>query len=404
MVVRGGKKRERSPKGERRRIVIVAVVYVALFFAVATFSCCLALPCSQAESTEDITVVHQTLETAHLRAPRARAPPAEPERANKTGGDGIGEQASRGNKPKAKRRNECIHKTIRNKQHSCALRAARSTSIARLHQRLDASRQSAAQRAKQRHAILRHGKKKAATASQRCSRRRRAWGKKRDRSPPFPPRHAFSHHKVRVQDAKLDRLDALDRRRRVREAVHRRHDGEKRGPVVAVDSPLVVLLLLCSLLPRYCDVTRQALSRAACVRRARATAERNGQARGAHRKTERCLVFLFFFFFCLALPSSSALGGGSESSAPLTMPTKKKVDAPAGGEKRCLSFPSSLRRGKRAWPVPSCSRSLLPERFPALPERDGGSEGSFVSRKQKEENVSITLSPFFSLCRRSLLL
>ena len=142
----------------------------------------------------------------------------------------------------------------------------------------------------------------------------------------------------------------------------------------------------------------------ACVRRARATAERNGQARGAHRKTERCLVFLFFFFFCLALPSSSALGGGSESSAPLTMPTKKKVDAPAGGEKRCLSFPSSLRRGKRAWPVPSCSRSLLPERFPALPERDGGSEGSFVSRKQKEENVSITLSPFFSLCRRSLLL
>ena len=171
VVVRGGKKRERSPKGERRRIVIVAVVYVALFFAVATFSCCLALPCSQAESTEDITVVHQTLETAHLRAPRARAPPAEPERANKTGGDGIGEQASRGNKPKAKRRNECIHKTIRNKQHSCALRAARSTSIARLHQRLDASRQSAAQRAKQRHAILRHGKKKAATASQRCSRR-----------------------------------------------------------------------------------------------------------------------------------------------------------------------------------------------------------------------------------------
>ena len=48
----------------------------------------------------------------------------------------------------------------------------------------------------------------------------------RKKSPDRPP---LPHHKVRVQDAKLDRLDALHGRRRIREAVHRRHDdGERR--------------------------------------------------------------------------------------------------------------------------------------------------------------------------------
>ena len=41
---------------------------------------------------------------------------------------------------------------------------------------------------------------------------------------PLPCISPSTHHKVRVQNPKLDGLDALDGRRRVREAVHRRHD------------------------------------------------------------------------------------------------------------------------------------------------------------------------------------
>ena len=186
-----------------------------------------------------------------------------------------------------------------------SLRASRSSSIARrLHQRLGTVE------AKRHH----KGGAKQGTAAwkkssdgQCCS---HSPAEKRPDRRLFPLRRGFAHHKVRVQDAKLDRLDALDGRRRVREAVHRRHDCEQEAKEREEKKSGCrrLFLSLSSCFTCTCCCSR-ALSRHRCSR-ARAcalalAAERKERAeRERERERRERMNGAFFFFFLPPLYSS----------------------------------------------------------------------------------------------------
>lgn len=169
----------------------------------------------------------------------------------------------------------------------------------------------------------RHTKSEAEAAARKENRRRRPAplfsrpqsGIKKARSPRRRFFFPFTHHKVRVQNAKLDGLDALDGRRRVREAVHRRHDGNAGGRgAFAVDDSLPSFC--CSLFSLF---ARLALSQARAPR-ARAPAQVRREEQKDRRDAERERELPVSPSLPFAPPSSLA---ASESRLRLTSPQKK---------------------------------------------------------------------------------
>lgn len=141
--------------------------------------------------------------------------------------------------------------------------------------------------------IWRHGKKSRQRRPALSRRQKKKSGPiAASSSPPLlQVRVHFTHDKVRVQDAKLDGLDALDGRRGVREAVHRRHDGDTGRGGAAVGSPLVVSALLS--LPR----DRRSLACACAGPDGLQQRHAEKQSRRRDRERERCLFSFSFFSF-----------------------------------------------------------------------------------------------------------
>ena len=255
-----GEKGEKKKRRRKRRRIADVAVAVALSWPLPLrllLALCLALPRSQAESTEDNTsdARGSTFVISQDSRPRQNA------LANRR----------RWNRSKASRREQSGGTKVFTKntlRQTVLFVAARSTSTAPASSKHRGK--STPRRAKATPPCnLECMENNAATASQRCFFPPAGGRKtKQRRSPPFPSRHALAYHKVRVQDAKLDRLDALDRRRRVREAVHRRHDGKQKEEVRL---PSTLLLLrwrfFSSSALAMSNATESALACAACVRR-----------------------------------------------------------------------------------------------------------------------------------------
>lgn len=276
-----------------------------------------------------------------------------------------------------------------------SLRASRSSSIARrLHQRLGTVE------AKRHH---KDGAKQGTAAwkksgdGQCCS---HSPAEKRPDRRLFPLRRGFAHHKVRVQDAKLDRLDALDGRRRVREAVQRRHRKKRSGlPSTLSFRCFPGCSLALSALAALSRAT-QGFSHVRARVHAQGPRCRREEEEGRARESEMPCFFCLFFC-CLSLSLSSRRWAAEVNRGWLSGialgtdgATHKKTSAVKKHEGS--AFSSSPRRCKRALRVPFSSQGPLLYRLPALPERDGGSESIFVEKFARKRRLSIVFFPALS--------
>ena len=262
-----------------------------------------------ASHTEVRECVHKTLAKAPSRALRgAAAPPGRAKRVGRRRWNRSGKQAS------GRRRHQmnALVKPRVEDSTGDSLRASRSSSIARrLHQRLGPVE------AKRHH----KGGARQGTAAwkksgdgQCCS---HSPAEKRPDRRLFPLRRGFAHHKVRVQDAKLDRLDALDGRRRVREAVQRRHRKKRSGlPSTLSFRCFPGCSLALSALAALSRAT-QGFSHVRARVHAQGPRCRRDEEEGRARESEMPCFFLSLLLLPFAFPLLSALGGGSESGIAL---------------------------------------------------------------------------------------
>ena len=253
--------------------------------------------------------MHKTLAKAPSRALRGTAaPPGRAKRVGRRRWNRSGKQAS------GRRRHQmnALVKPRVEDSTGDSLRASRSSSIARrLHQRLGTVE------AKRHH----KGGAKQGTAAwkkssdgQCCS---HSPAEKRPDRRLFPLRRGFAHHKVRVQDAKLDRLDALDGRRRVREAVQRRHRKKRSGlPSTLSFRCFPDCSLALSALAALSRAT-QGFSHVRARVHAQGPRCRRDEEEGRARESEMPCFFLSLLLLPFAFPLLSALGGGSESGIAL---------------------------------------------------------------------------------------
>lgn len=350
-----------------------------------------------ASHTEVRECVHKTLAKAPSRALRGAA--AAPGRAKRVGR----RRWNRSGKQASGRRRHQMNALVKPRVEDStgdSLRASRSSSIARrLHQRLGTVE------AKRHH----KGGAKQGTAAwkksgdgQCCS---HSPAEKRPDRRLFPLRRGFAHHKVRVQDAKLDRLDALDGRRRVREAVQRRHRKKRSGlPSTLSFRCFPGCSLALSALAALSRAT-QGFSHVRARVHAQGPRCRRDEEEGRARESEMPCFFCLFFC-CLSLSLSSRRWAAEVNRGLLSGiaigtdgATQKKTSAVKKHEGS--AFSSSPRRCKRDLRVPFSSQGPLLYRLPALPKRDGGGESIFVEKFARKRRPSIV---FFLLCRRSLLL
>ena len=142
-------------------------------------------------------------------------------------------------------------------------------------------------------------------------------------------------------------------------------------------------------------VTPQSVSRARARVRAQGT-RCLGEKRTAdsRRRTGREMPFSFFCLLLLCLLFGVA--AESESRSLATGDATKIIDAPAGKKGSVRSFPSSLRRGKRALPAPSCSRGLDSREPSCAPEEGRWRRGQIRVEKVKKEKKDE--SSFFFFC------